>query len=92
MDKRTQGILFTVLAVLFCGCPGLFLCLFGAITATGNGVFNERPMHPAVGIALMCIAVILIVIPVAVGFFTLRNKPAAAAPAPSNNEPIPPAS
>jgi len=88
MDKRTQGILFTLAAVLFCGCPGVVLCLFGAVTATGKGVFNQRPMHPVVGIALMCLSLILAAIPVAVGFFTLRKKPEV----PVSNEPIPPAS
>lgn len=90
MDKRTQGILFTILSVLCCGCPGLFLCLSGVLTAAGKGSFNNSSLPPVAGIAFMCVAVILIAIPVAVGLFTLRNQPAA--PAPSNNEPIPPAS
>ena len=93
MDKRSQGILFTVLATLFCGCPGLFLCLFGAASALGGGTFSlgadQGEIPPAVGVALVCLALIFIAIPVAVGFFTLRNKPAAA---PASNEPIPPAS
>ena len=95
MDKRSQGILFTVLAVLFCGCPGLFLCLFGGASALGGGTFtlgaDQGAIPPAVGVALICLSLIFIVIPVAVGFFTLRNKPAAV-PAPDSNEPIPPAS
>ena len=89
MDKRSQGILFTVLAVLFCGCPGLFLCLFGAVTATGNGTFNESYIEPTVGFVLLCLSLIFIAIPIAVGFFTLRKKPVEP---PVSNEPLPPAS
>jgi type III secretory pathway component EscS len=69
----------TIAAVILCGCPGLFMCLFGAITATGNGSFNDQSLSPGVGIALVCVSLILVIIPVAVGFFTLRKKPEAAA-------------
>lgn len=74
MNKNT-GILATLAAVVLCGCPGLFLCLFGAITATGNGTFNNQSLSPTVGFVLVCLALILILIPVGVGFFTLRKKP-----------------
>ena len=35
MDNRTKGIIATIAAVVLCGCPGLFICVFGAATATG---------------------------------------------------------
>ncbi len=96
MDTRTKGILATVAAVILCGCPGLFLCIFGAFTATGtmpyttelNGISNTGTLPPTSGYVMLCLSLILIVIPIAVGFFTLRNKPTA----PTNNEPMPPAS
>ncbi len=88
MNNKNTGIIATVAAVLLCGCPGLFMCLFGAITATGNGSFNDQSLGPGVGIALVCFSFILILIPVGVGFFMLRKKPEA----PANNEPLPPAS
>jgi hypothetical protein len=75
MTNRNTGIIATVAAVLLCGCPGLFLCLFGGITAAGKGTFNESNLSPTVGFALVCLALILILIPVGVGFFTLRRKP-----------------
>ena len=90
MNNRNTGIIATIATVLLCGCPGLFLCLFGALTAAGQGTFNDASLSPTVGIALVCVALIFILIPVGVGFFTLRKKPAAAAPV--NNEPLPPAS
>ncbi len=96
MDTRTKGIIATIASVILCGCPGLFLCIFGAFTATGNmpfntefnGVTNSGTLPPTTGFVLLCLSLIFILIPVAVGFFTLRNKPAAV----NNNEPIPPAS
>lgn len=90
MNNKNTGIIATIAAVVLCGCPGLFMCLFGALTAAGQGTFNESSLPPTVGIALICVALIFILIPVGVGFFTLRKKPAAAVV--SNDEPLPPAS
>jgi integral membrane sensor domain MASE1 len=87
MNKNT-GMIATIASVVLCGCPGLFMCLFGALTATGNGTFNEQSLSPTVGFVLLCLSLIFIVIPIAVGFFTLRKKPEAV----TTNEPIPPAS
>ncbi len=78
MNNKNTGIIATVAAVLLCGCPGLFMCLFGALTASGNGTFNDASLAPGVGVALICVALIFILIPVGVGFFTLRKKPEAA--------------
>jgi hypothetical protein len=75
MNNKNTGIIATVAAVLLCGCPGLFLCLFGAITAAGQGTFNDASLSPSVGVGLVCLALIFILIPVGVGFFTLRKKP-----------------
>lgn len=92
MNNKNTGIIATVAAVLLCGCPGLFVCLFGAISAAGAGTFDLNGqgggIPPAVGIALVCVSLIMILIPVGVGFFTLRKKPAAVV----SNEPLPPAS
>jgi hypothetical protein len=95
MDARTKGLLATIASVILCGCPGLFLCVFGGLVAAGapvntelNGVTNTSTLPAGVGVALLCVALILILIPVAVGFFTLRRKPAP----PTMNEPMPPAS
>ena len=94
MDNRTKGIIATIASVILCGCPGLFLCLFGAFTATGNMPFNTElngitdsgTLPPTVGYVLLCLSLIFIAIPIVVGFLTLRSKPAA----PVSNEPIPP--
>ena len=96
MDTKTKGIVATIAAVVLCGCPGLLMCIFGAFAATGsmpfstevNGVANSGTLPPTVGFVLLCLSVIFIVIPIAVGFFMLRKKPEVV----SSNEPLPPAS
>lgn len=83
MNNKNTGMIATIAAVVLCGCPGLFLCLFGAFTASGNmpystevnGVSNSGVLPASYGIAMLCFALILILIPVGVGFFTLRKKP-----------------
>jgi len=99
MDKRTQGIVATVVAVFLCGCPGLCLCLFGALATAGilpysvdvgTGPTSTGTVPTAVGIVGLCVAILLIAIPVVVGIVMLRNKPAPA-PMSGPNEPIPPA-
>ncbi len=106
MDKKTTGLIATVAATLLCGLPGLCLCIFGAVTAAGvmpyttefNGVVDSGTMPASAGFAMLCGALILILIPAAVGFFTLRKKPedtainAAAEEPISYDEPLPPAS
>lgn len=95
MDKKTTGIIATVAAVLLCGCPGIFLCIFGIIAAVGGGTMTlgdtTQPMPPTYGYVSLCVSLILIVIPIVVGFFMLRKKPEDAGLVPPS-EPLPPAS
>ena len=105
MDKKTGGLIATIAATLFCGFPGLCLCIFGVVTAAGvmpyetefNGIADSGTMPSSAGFAMLCVALIFILIPAAVGFFTLRNKPEdgvidAEPVVPVSDEPIPPAS
>lgn len=101
MDNKTKGIIATVAAVLLCGCPGLFLCFFGATTAMAGmtpgadiDVFGSSDPAAAttMGFVFLCLSIILILIPVAVGFFMLRKKPATEEAAPAGDEPLPPVS
>ena len=95
MDKRTTGLIATIATALLCGCPGIFICLFGALTAAGQGTFNDQSLSPSVGFVLLCLSLIFIAIPIVVGFVTLRKKPQVPAPGvvePVDNEPLPPAS
>jgi hypothetical protein len=81
--NRTTAIILTVVSALLCACPGLFLCVFGGLVAGGqpintelNGVTDTTTLPTSYGIAMLCMAVVLILIPALVGFLTLRNKPA----------------
>ena len=93
MNNKSTGMIATIATVVLCGCPGLLLCIFGAVTATGNmpfstevnGISNSGTLPSTYGFVLLCLSLIFILIPVGVGFFTLRKKPATA-------EEVPPAS
>lgn len=93
MNNKNTGMIATIATVVLCGCPGLLLCIFGAVTATGNmpfstevnGISNSGTLPSTYGFVLLCLSLIFILIPVGVGFFTLRKKPATA-------EEVPPAS
>jgi hypothetical protein len=96
MESKTKGIVATVAAVLLCGCPGLFMCIFGAVSAVGimpytssvNGTTTSGTVPPTVGFVLLCLSLIFIAIPIVVGIMTLRKKPEASV----SNDYIPPAS
>ena len=97
MDTKTKGIVSTIAAVVLCGCPGLFLCFFGAMSTFVSAIpgadidvggSSDPAAATAMGIGALCLSLIFIAIPLAVGFFTLRKKPEAFI----TNEPLPPAS
>ncbi len=97
--SKTGGIIGTIAAVLLCGCPGLFLCIFGIFTATGNMPFettfndytNTGMMPSWIGYVLLCAALFMIAIPIVVGVMTLRDKKPKVV-VPTFDEPLPPAS
>jgi hypothetical protein len=93
MQNRTIGIIATVLTALACGCAGLFSCIWGFTIASGtpidvtlNGVTTPQTVSPVIGYGLLCLSLLMVLVPVAVGFFTLRKRPEAV------NTPVPPAS
>ncbi len=82
MQNRTIGIIATVATALLCGCASLFSCIFGLTIATGqpvdvtvNGVTTPQTFSPTIGYVLLCLSLLMILVPVAVAFFTLRKKP-----------------
>ena len=97
MDQKTKGIIATVAAVLLCGCPGLFLCFFGATSVAASLMpgadinvmgSNDPSAGVGMGVVFLCVSLILISIPIAVGFFMLRKKPETSI----MDGPVPPAS
>ena len=82
MQNRTIGIVATVLTSIFCGCFSIMSCVWGVIIARGtpvdvtsNGITTPQTFSPTIGYVLLCLSVFMILVPAAVGFFTLRKKP-----------------
>ena len=97
MQNRTVGIIATVITALICVCAALFACGFGfpialgnPVTTTVNGQTTQQTLPATVGYVLLCLSFLMILVPIAVGFFTLRQKPGV--PSASIDEPLPPAS
>ncbi len=87
MDKRTTAIIATIVTGLLCGCPGLAILCFGAFAIPTSFVpgaqidvfgSNDPQSLLTSGIVGLCLGILLIAIPVVVGFTTLRNRPAPA--------------
>ena len=97
MNNKNTGIIATIASVLLCGCPGIFMCFMGAMYAFVGSVpgadidingSSDPTAAISLGITLLCVSIIFIAIPIAVGFFNLRKKPAQV----SDHEPLPPTS
>lgn len=77
-DKKKLGLIITIVTVLLCGCPGLCAMAFGAMMAMGNNLENygwDVSGNPtAVGIAFLCLSVVMIAIPVAAGIYTYMQS------------------
>lgn len=98
MDRKTKGIIATIAAVVLCGCPGLFMCFFGATSVLASKIpgadidvmgSSDPAAATTMGIVFLCLSMIFIAIPIAVGFFMLRKKPE---DLPASDEPLPPVS
>ncbi len=84
MQNKNTGIIATIAAVVLCGCPGLFMCFFGATSLLASAmpgaeidVFgsNDPAAGTTMGFVFLCLSLILIAIPVVVGFLMFRKKP-----------------
>ncbi len=97
-NNRTLWIIVTVVTALVCCCAAIISAAWGVIIASGtpinvtdtSGTTTPQTLPSPVGYVLVCLSLLFVLVPVAVGFFTLRRKPAPAVP--TNNEPLPPAS
>lgn len=95
MQNRPLAIAITAITALCCGCLALFACIWGAIIASGqpiettvNGFTEYQTLPQPVGFALLCLSCLFILIPVGVGFFTLRQKPVTNAPGVVDDAPM----
>jgi hypothetical protein len=80
---RNTALIITGLTTLLCGCPGIFACFMGTMFAGVSFVPNadidvmgssDPQAALAVGIGALCLGALLVVIPIVVGFFTLRSS------------------
>jgi hypothetical protein len=85
MHNRTLGIVATTVTALLCGCASIFSCIWGFLIASGqpidltsSGITTQQTLSPTIGYVLLCLTVLMLLVPVAVGFFTLRKRPDAA--------------
>lgn len=81
MQNRTLGIVLTALSAFICGCAGLFSCIWGGLIATGtpidvtsNGITAPQTFSPTIGYALVCLSLLFLLVPVGIGYFTLRKR------------------
>jgi hypothetical protein len=95
VEKRTLGIILTSATALFCGCPGIFICLFGGLSAAGLGTYTTDVLGTTgagnmptwSGYGLLCLGLILVALPIVIGVLMLR-KPKTTTPV----DVVPPAS
>lgn len=95
-DKKQVGLIVTAVTAVLCGCPGLCILVFGALMAAGGSMPSEyvdttgNPV--AVGLAFLCVGLLLAIIPVGAGVFTiLQSRKETAVEEIEEIEEIPPA-
>jgi len=84
MDRRTTGIVITVVAVLLCGCPGLLSLFAGGLFAIISRIpgaqidilgSNDPSAALNVGLVGICLGLIGLIIPIVLAIVLLRRKP-----------------
>ena len=73
-DKKKIGLIVTAVTVVLCGCPGLCLMVFGALTAADTDFARDLDLAPSVGFGVICLALLLIIVPIAAGVYTLLQR------------------
>lgn len=84
MSQKNRGLIAVIVAVLVCGCPGMFAMFWGSISALVSfmpgaeiniGGSSDPSAALFAGLGAMCVGLLFIAVPVAVGYFGLRKKP-----------------
>ena len=77
-DKKRIGLIVTIGTVLLCGCPGLCILASGALFSFGydleNYGFDVNGNPQAVAIPMICVGVIMLLIPLAAGIYTVMQN------------------
>lgn len=97
MEKKTIGIIATVVTALCCGCPGAFIVLVGVIAWAGGGTYEingaSNLVEPQMGLYMLCLGLVMFLIPIitaAISFWpkkTAKENPDSE----TKDEEIPPA-
>ncbi|MGE5123669.1 MAG: hypothetical protein ACM3H7_04070 [Acidobacteriaceae bacterium] len=81
MRDRTAAVIITILAILFCGCPGLAFLCFGVTDFLDYYVFNsyiygitDKTVSDVWGIVGLCGGILLVLIAVVLSVLVLRRK------------------
>ena len=91
-DKKKVGLIVTAVSAVLCGCPGLCLFVFGALTAADSDLVETSGDFQLLGAALICVGLLMAVIPIGAGIFTfLQSKKETAVKEIEEIEEIPPA-
>ncbi len=75
MDSKTKGLIFTMVAGIFFGLPGLVLIAIGLINILSAEAAASLHGDYAATIVFLIIGLLLITIPVFVGRYTLKPEP-----------------
>jgi hypothetical protein len=80
MDKKTTGVIAVIVTSVLCGLPGLAglcigpLAIFGSQVPDGSLDQADANLALGMGIAMLCLSIIFIAIPIVVGFLTLGER------------------
>lgn len=74
--NRETAILLTAASAVLCACPGLVMCSSSLIImlAATEAPNSEAALVQSISSGVLCVGVLLVLIPAAVGYFTLRQS------------------
>jgi hypothetical protein len=96
MNNKNTRMIALVVAVLLCGCPGLLALCWGSLAAVisfipGADINIGGSSDPGAaltsGLGSVCLGILFLAVPVAVGFFALRKQPGAVNDIPNDIQP-----
>ena len=73
-DKKQVGLIVTAVTVVLCGCPGLCLLVFGALTVSGSDLVDTYGNYQLLGAGLICMALLMVLVPIGAGVYTFLQS------------------
>jgi hypothetical protein len=96
MNNKNTRMIALVVAVLLCGCPGLLALCWGSLAAVVSfipgadiniGGSSDPSAALSSGLGSVCLGILFLAVPLAVGFFALRKQPDAVNDTPNDIQP-----